>query len=84
MRAELAIIEQIQRLHDARIRRYFRVAKLANIEMPFRSLRPAEENIACRLHQPLTDHHALTVMLVDTPPDKWLDDRCTRLLELEK
>ena len=45
---------------------------------------PAEEDVAGRLHQPLADHHALTVVGVLARAERVLEHRRLRLLDLEK
>ena len=45
---------------------------------------PAEEDVARRLHHPLTDDHPLGVVLVHAPADVLLEHRLLGLLQLQE
>src|SRR3954452_1957214 len=62
------------------------VAELPPVEVPrdVESLRPAEEDVARRLHHPLTLDDSLSVVTVATLRQVILQDRRRRLLDLEE
>src|SRR4029077_8773118 len=45
---------------------------------------PAQEDVRCRLHQPLTRHHALAVVRVGARAEETLEHRGLRLLDLQE
>src|SRR5690606_25796873 len=74
------------RHHPVHVRRHLHVAKLAPVEaaVAVLALGPAQEDVAGRLHQPLTLHHPGAVVAVPAPPQVRLQDRGRGLLDLEE
>ncbi len=61
------------------------VAELADIVVASEpALGPAEENIASRLHEPVAVHDTLSVVREDAFPGIGLQDRGSRLLDLQE
>ena len=83
--AKLAVFSQhrdVPVVHDGRD---LRVAKLAEIIVAaVLSARPAEENIACRLHEPLARHDPFAAVLVQGLTGIGLENRFPRLLDLQQ
>src|SRR5215203_3983605 len=83
--AEAGIDDQFIGRHALDISRALHVLELAPVEVAsFRAAKPAEEDVARRLHQPLPGHHAVSVLLVGARRNVALQYRGSRLLDLEE
>jgi hypothetical protein len=61
------------------------IPQLPNIEIfSLRAARPTQEDVAGGLHFPLTNHHALTVILASCTTGRTLQHRRQRLFDLKE
>src|SRR6202042_316306 len=88
--AQPSVGRHSKRDHLLDLRRALPVLELATVEVarnPVESLldvNPAEEDVARRLHHPLTDDDSLGVILVHAPADVLLEHRFLGLLQLKE
>src|SRR5215211_4312111 len=83
--AEAGIDDQFIGRHALDVSRAFHVLQLAPVEVASsRATKPAEEDVARGLHQPLAGHDAVSVVLVSVGLDVGLEYRGTGLLDLEE
>src|SRR5262249_39536680 len=80
------IVDQMGVVHGVDIGSSLAVAQLPHVEVHVqtRIRRPAEKNVAGRLHQQLSFNDALAVIAVGTAARVGLEHRSACLLELEK
>src|SRR5215203_1018384 len=83
--AQAGIDDQLVGRHALDISRALHVLELPPIEISsFRAAKPAEEDVAGRLHQALPGHDAVSVVLVGVRRNVALQHRSSRLLDLEE
>ena len=83
--AKLAVFPQHRHVPVVHDGGDLRVAKLAEVIVAaVQSARPAEEDVACRLHEALARHDPLAVVLVQGLAGVGLEHRLPRLLDLQE
>src|SRR5918994_2135550 len=83
--AQAGIDDQLVGRHAPDVGRALHILELAPVEVaPFRAAKPAEEDVARGLHQPLSGHDAVSVVFVGVCRNVALKHRGSRLLDLEE
>src|SRR5215213_9132204 len=83
--AETRIKDKLFGRHALYLRRAFHVSQLAPVVVAARfATKPAEEYVTRSLHQPLAGHHAVSLVLKNTPREIRFQHRSLCLLHLEE
>ena len=82
--AQVGIACQFASVEFVQVHAGLHVAQLANVVVATADARPAEEQVAGRLHDALTINDALAVIAARATPGAWLQNRGARLLDLQE
>src|SRR5439155_6804570 len=82
--AEASIVGEAASVRAVDLRGALHVAELSDVGVEAVGARPAEEDVAGRLHDSLTDNDALPLVSVRGPPRVGREHRRLGLLDLEK